>query len=279
MRTTCKLVGALLVLAAFALGMQAPATYGLGRQLNNANAKVDLNSASEKELESLPGVGAATAKKIISGRPYSSAEELSKAGVSAATIKKITPLVTFGNATPEPVRPAASKSAVPATPPASAAAGTKVDLNTASAAELKELPGVGDATARKIISARPISSVSDLSKAGVSAATINKITPLVTIGNAPVASVASQPARSAPNPPASSAAAPAPTPAASATPTASARTPPPALSPPGNGNVWVNTDSGVYHKEGTRYYGKTKNGKYMSEADAVKAGYRPAKNE
>jgi hypothetical protein len=38
--------------------------------------------------------------------------------------------------------------------------------------------------------------------------------------------------------------------------------------------VWVNTDSGIYHQPGTRYYGKTKQGKYMSEADAIKAGYR-----
>jgi hypothetical protein len=43
--------------------------------------------------------------------------------------------------------------------------------------------------------------------------------------------------------------------------------------------VWVNTDSGVYHKEGTRYYGKTKTWKYMTPADAEKAGYRAAKNE
>jgi hypothetical protein len=41
-----------------------------------------------------------------------------------------------------------------------------------------------------------------------------------------------------------------------------------------SGMVWVNTDSGIYHKPGSRYYGKTKQGKYMSEADAVKAGYR-----
>jgi hypothetical protein len=49
-----------------------------------------------------------------------------------------------------------------------------------------------------------------------------------------------------------------------------------ARSAKGSGMVWVNTDSGVYHKPGTRWYGKTKHGKYMTEADAVKAGYRPA---
>jgi hypothetical protein len=37
--------------------------------------------------------------------------------------------------------------------------------------------------------------------------------------------------------------------------------------------VWVNTDSGIYHKPGTRWDGKTKQGKYMTEAYAVKAGY------
>jgi hypothetical protein len=39
----------------------------------------------------------------------------------------------------------------------------------------------------------------------------------------------------------------------------------------------VNTESGVYHTQGTRWYGKTKKGKYMLEADAIKAGYKPAK--
>jgi len=45
------------------------------------------------------------------------------------------------------------------------------------------------------------------------------------------------------------------------------------------GMVWVNTESSVYHKPGTRWYGKTKQGKYMTEADAIKAGYHPAKRE
>ncbi|GGH11348.1 hypothetical protein [Silvibacterium dinghuense] len=48
---------------------------------------------------------------------------------------------------------------------------------------------------------------------------------------------------------------------------------------PQKGMVWVNTASGVYHREGTKYYGKTKQGKYMSEADAQKAGYHVAKSE
>jgi len=47
----------------------------------------------------------------------------------------------------------------------------------------------------------------------------------------------------------------------------------------GNGQVWVNSETHVYHKEGSKWYGKTKQGKYMSEADAVKEGDKPAKNE
>jgi len=40
--------------------------------------------------------------------------------------------------------------------------------------------------------------------------------------------------------------------------------------------VWVNTKSGVYHFAGTRYYGGTKQGTYMCEADAKAAGDRAA---
>ena len=44
----------------------------------------------------------------------------------------------------------------------------------------------------------------------------------------------------------------------------------------GPGLVWVNTETHVYHKEGSRFYGRSKKGKYVSEADAIKEGDRPA---
>ncbi|MFP5228756.1 MAG: DUF3761 domain-containing protein [Acidobacteriota bacterium] len=82
------------------------------------------------------------------------------------------------------------------------------------------------------------------------------------------------------------AAAPTPAPAAAPTPAPEASAPTtgthrssaatgPAAPGGGPGLVWVNSTSNVYHCYGTKYYGTTKAGKYMTEAAAKAAGARP----
>jgi competence protein ComEA len=65
--------------------------------------------------------------------------------------------------------------------PAPATASDKVDLNSATAEELMTLSGVGEAYARRIIEGRPYKSITDLSSAGVPAATIEKLRPMAVV--------------------------------------------------------------------------------------------------
>ena len=102
---------------------------------------------------------------------------------------------------------------------------------------------------------------------------------LLTLGIAPVlanAQAGSSDTSSAAKPaaPASSSA----TPAAPKTTTKAAAGPPSSqeiAAAKASGKVWVNTESGVYHKNG-RWYGKTKAGKFMTETEAKTAGYKEA---
>ncbi|MDQ5981957.1 MAG: competence protein ComEA [Patescibacteria group bacterium] len=57
---------------------------------------ISINTASESELDSLPGVGPITAKKIADNRPYESIEELiSKKAVNSTTFEKIKELISL----------------------------------------------------------------------------------------------------------------------------------------------------------------------------------------
>jgi hypothetical protein len=54
--------------------------------------------------------------------------------------------------------------------------------------------------------------------------------------------------------------------------------PPPGMTCQGDKLVWVNTRSHIYHFQGERYFGSTKEGKFMCEHDADKEGDRPTHN-
>ena len=181
------------------------------------------------------------------------------------------------------------------TGPADQAGGAKIDLNTASQARLESLPGVDPATARQIIAGRPYTSVADLSKAGVPASTIERITPLVKVGLP--GRVAATTKKGAQKTAAGvgkgadvtatgvgkgvSAASKGVQQGAAATASAAGKvnrkiTGAPQV-PPQAGMVWADTATKIYHKEGDPSYGTTKSGKWLTEEEAVKEGYRAAK--
>lgn len=161
---------------------------GAAAKSKSTAAKVDLNTADAETLQTLPGVGPATAQAIIAARPFSSVNDLeSVPGIGAAKLAEIRPLARVSRVAAAKSRDEASpagpgkinakkserakekaangtapKKAGDTSKKASAATGAKVDLNTADAATLETLPGVGPTTARAIIAQRPFASVDDL---------------------------------------------------------------------------------------------------------------------
>jgi hypothetical protein len=174
-------------------------------------AKIDVNTASQAVLETLPGVDPATAAQIIAGRPYTSVAGLSTAGVPASTIDRITPLVKVG-------------------PLGTAAAATGKGAQKAAAAVGKG----ADATAKGI-------------EKGVSAASKG-----VQTGAAATASAAEKVDRKMTGAP---------------------------QKPPQAGMVWADAATKTYHKEGDPSYGNTPTGNWLTEEQAVKEGYRAAKEK
>jgi competence protein ComEA len=85
-----------ILIVAFALAAapqaakKAPSKAGAKTAAAATTGVLDINSATEKELKELPGIGDAYAAKIIAGRPYRAKNQLvDKKIVPEATYEKI----------------------------------------------------------------------------------------------------------------------------------------------------------------------------------------------
>lgn len=123
-----------------AAGAGAGTAAGTGAARATATSgKIDINSATEQQLDTLPGVGPARAKGIISGRPWDDLNDLVKKGVLTQNVLDgVKARLALAN------------------------------INTSSAADLaKTLPGIGPVHSRAIVNGRPYGQPQDLVTKGV----------------------------------------------------------------------------------------------------------------
>lgn len=124
--------------------------------VGDAFAGVDVNVATQRELQSLPGIGPSKATAIIEFRDsngaFSSLADLDKVpGIGPATLDNLRPLVEFGGET-APASP--TSASAPAGSKSTASGGARVNINQASGKELETLPGIGPSKAASILGDR-----------------------------------------------------------------------------------------------------------------------------
>ncbi len=156
----------------------------------SAFAAVDVNTADAAALESLPGIGPSKAAAILTYRgehgPFKTLADLDAvSGIGPSTLENIKDSVSFGTSAATPATPgqaAAPGQAAPspAASPAVAASGCPVNINTAEAGTLVDLPGIGASRADAIVQYRtdngPFSACDSLDQvSGIGPATLEAL--------------------------------------------------------------------------------------------------------
>lgn len=112
---------------------------------------LDPNTAPEKELDRLPGVGPSTAASIAAARdtlPFATTDDLLRVrGIGAGTLERLKPHLHVEGQT-------SRRSSRGVRPERAPAAARRVAVNLATAAELESLPGIGPAIAARMLEVR-----------------------------------------------------------------------------------------------------------------------------
>ncbi len=126
--------------------------------------RIDPNTATEEDLDRLPGIGPAAARAIVESRtadgPFADARALTRVrGIGPATVERLAQhlaLAASGGGR-RARRPAGSTGATGVRRTASSAlppGGSPIDLNRATAEQLDEVRGIGPALAARILARR-----------------------------------------------------------------------------------------------------------------------------
>ena len=152
--------------------------------------KLDPNTAPEQELDRLPGVGPATARRIVDVRDERGAfsrldDLLDVPGIGPAILSRMAPHLEWS-------APSRGRTVPPAGPAMRGRGGPSiegrlVDLNRADRRELEELPGVGPTIAGRILAVRDslggFRTLDDLARVGgIGPVTLARLRPLVSVG-------------------------------------------------------------------------------------------------